>query len=119
MLHLRIAKAVERRSGNRLRSGSGARASLQPGGAPTKPFVYMAMAGAKSLRIDSFEEAGRCFDAAFSLLHVGAAVEMGRSRDWASLIIVPEMIGPMRGTVINRLRPGSWLAMISISPDTS
>lgn len=77
----------------------------------------MAMAGAKSLRIYSFEEAGRWFDAAFSLLHVEAAVEMGRSRDWANLTIVPEMIGPMRGTGINRLRPGSWLAMISISPD--
>jgi hypothetical protein len=39
------------------------------------------MAGAKSLRIYSFEEAGRWFDAAFSLLRVGRRqeVEMGRS----------------------------------------
>jgi hypothetical protein len=35
-------------------------------------FVYMAMAGAKSLRIYSFEEAGRWFDAAFSLLEAHA-----------------------------------------------
>src|SRR5215470_20198682 len=31
--------------------------------------------------------------------------------------IALEMIGPMPGTVINRLHPGSWLATIWISPD--
>ena len=40
----------------------------------------MAMAGAKSLRIYAFEEAGRWFDAAFSLLRIGAAA---RGRDGA------------------------------------
>jgi hypothetical protein len=40
----------------------------------------MAMAGAKSLCICSFEEAERWFDAAFSLLRVGVAA---RGRDGA------------------------------------
>jgi hypothetical protein len=31
--------------------------------------------------------------------------------------IALEMIGPMPGTVINRLHPGSWVAAIWISPD--
>jgi hypothetical protein len=39
---------------------------------PDKAFIYLTMAGAKSLRIYSFEEAGRWFDAAFSLLEAHA-----------------------------------------------
>jgi hypothetical protein len=82
MLHLRIAKEVERRSGKRLLEVAEALAHHYSQAArPGKAFVYMVMAGAKSPRIYAFEEAGRWFDAAFSLLRVGRGqeVEMGRS----------------------------------------
>src|SRR5208337_418604 len=68
-LHLKIAKEIERRSGNRLAEvvetlahhyGQTDRAD--------KAFTYLAMAGAKSLRIYSFGEAGRQFGAAIALL---------------------------------------------------
>jgi class 3 adenylate cyclase len=73
MLHLKIAKEVERRSSNRLLEVAETLAHHYSQSArPDKAFVYMAMAGAKSLRIYSFEEAGRWFDAAFSLLEAHA-----------------------------------------------
>jgi class 3 adenylate cyclase len=73
MLHLKIANEVERRSGNRLLEVVELLAHHYSRAArPDKAFVYMAMAGAKSLRIYSFEEAGRWFDAAFSLLEAHA-----------------------------------------------
>jgi class 3 adenylate cyclase len=69
LLHFRIAEKVERRSGNRLLEVAETLAYHYGQAArPDKAFVYMAMAGAKSLRIYSFEEAGRWFDAAFSVL---------------------------------------------------
>jgi hypothetical protein len=82
MLHLRIAKEVEHRSGNRLLEVAEALARHYSQAArPDKAFVCITMARAKSLRIYSFEEAGRWFDAAFSLLRVGRRqeAEMGRS----------------------------------------
>ena len=78
LLHLRIAAEVERRSGNRLLEVAETLAHHYDRAArPDKAFVYMAMAGAKSLRIYSFEEAGRWFDAAFALLeaHPGCATD--------------------------------------------
>jgi len=73
LLHFRIAKEVERRSGNRLLEVAETLAHHYGQAArPDKAFVYMTMAGAKSLRIYSFEEAGRWFDAAFSLLEANA-----------------------------------------------
>jgi class 3 adenylate cyclase len=69
MLHLKIGEEVERRRGNRLAEvvetlahhyGQTDRAD--------KAFAYFAMAGAKSLRIYSFEEAGVQFGAAIALL---------------------------------------------------
>jgi hypothetical protein len=76
MLHLRIAKEVERRIGKRLLEVAEALAHHYSEAArPDKAFVYMAMARAKSLRIYSFEEVGRWFDAAFSLLRVGRRQE--------------------------------------------
>jgi hypothetical protein len=68
-LHLRIAEEVERRSGNRLLEAAETLAHhYRQAERPKKAFVYLAMAGAKSLRIYSFEEAGHWFDAAFSLI---------------------------------------------------
>ena len=68
-LHLRIAEEVERRSGNRLLEAAETLAHhYRQAERPSKAFVYSAMAGAKSLRIYSFEEAGHWFDAAFSLI---------------------------------------------------
>jgi hypothetical protein len=67
MLHLRITKEVERRSGNRLLEVVQALAHhYSQAAGPDKAFVYVAMAWANSLRIHSFEEAaeaGRWFDA--------------------------------------------------------
>ena len=73
MLHLGIAKEA----GAPLRqpparSGRGARTSLQPGGAPRQSIRLYDDGRAKSLRSYSFEEAGRCFDAAFLLLETHA-----------------------------------------------
>src|SRR5262249_61757030 len=69
MFHLKIAQELERRSGNRLLEVAEALAHhYSQAGRPDKAFVYMAMAGAKSLGIYSFDEAGGWFDAAFSLL---------------------------------------------------
>jgi len=63
---------VERCSGNRLLEVAEALAHHYSQAARLdKAFVYMAIAGAKNLRIYSFEEARRWFDAAFSLLRVG------------------------------------------------
>ena len=68
-LHLKIAEEIERRSGNRLAEvvetlahhyGQTDRAD--------KAFAYLAMAGAKSLRVYSFDEAGIQFAAAIALL---------------------------------------------------
>ena len=68
-LHLKIAEEIERRAGNRLPEvvetlahhfGQTDRAD--------KAFTYLAMAGAKSLRIYSFDEAGARFGAAIALL---------------------------------------------------
>jgi hypothetical protein len=68
-LHLRIAEEVERRSGNRLLEAAETLAHhYSQAERPNKAFVYLAMAGAKSLRIYYFEEAGHWFDAAFSLI---------------------------------------------------
>ena len=68
-LHLRIAEEVERRSGNRLLEAAETLAHhYRQAERPSKAFVYSAMAGAKSLHIYSFEEAGHWFDAAFSLI---------------------------------------------------
>ena len=73
LLHFRIAEEVERRSGNRLLEVAETLAHHYGQAArPHKAFIYMTMAGAKSLRIYSFEEAGRWFDAAFSLLEAHA-----------------------------------------------
>jgi len=66
LLHFRIAEKVERRSDNRLLEVAETLAHHYGQAArPDKAFIYMTMAGAKSLRIYSFEEAGRWFDAAF------------------------------------------------------
>ncbi len=68
-LHLKVAEELERRSGNRLLEVAEMLAHHYSEAArQDKAFLYLAMAGAKSLRIYSFEEAGRWFDAAFSLL---------------------------------------------------
>ncbi len=68
-LHLKIAEELERRSDNRLNEVAEALALHYGQTAQRdKAFVYMAMAAAKALRVYSFDEAGRWFDAAFSLL---------------------------------------------------
>jgi class 3 adenylate cyclase len=75
-LHLKIAEEIERRAGNRLPEvvetlahhfGETDRAD--------KAFKYLAMAGAKSLGVYSFDEAGARFGAAIALLdaHPGCA----------------------------------------------
>jgi class 3 adenylate cyclase len=68
-LHLKIAEEIERRSGNRLAEVVETLAHhYSQTGRADKAFDYLAMAGAKSLRIYSFEAAGTQFGAAIALL---------------------------------------------------
>ena len=68
-LHLKIAEEIERRAGNRLPEvvETLARHFSQTERAD-KAFQYLAMAGAKSLGVYSFDEAGAHFDSAIALL---------------------------------------------------
>ena len=68
-LHLKIAEEIERRSGNRLTEVVEALADHYTQSDRTdKAFTYVAMAGAKSLRVYSLDEAGNYFDTAIALL---------------------------------------------------
>ena len=68
-LHLRVAEELERRYDNRLNEAAEALAHhYGQTQRRDKAFTYAAMAGAKSLRVYSFDEAERWFDAAFSIL---------------------------------------------------
>ena len=68
-LHLKIAEEIERRSGNRLAEVVETLAHhYSQTDRADKAFAYLAMAGAKSLRIYSFDEAGIQFGAAIALL---------------------------------------------------
>lgn len=68
-LHLKIAEEIERRSGNRLTEVVEALAQhYSQSDCIDKAFTYVAMAGAKSLRVYSLDEAGKYFAAAIALL---------------------------------------------------
>ena len=69
VLHLKIAEEIERRSGNRLGEVVETLAHhYSRTDRADKAFAYLAMAGAKNLRIYSFGEAGIQFGAAIALL---------------------------------------------------
>jgi class 3 adenylate cyclase len=68
-LHLKIAEEIERGSGNRIAEVVETLAyHYSQTDRADKAFAYLAQAGAKSLGVYSFEEAGRYFDAAIALL---------------------------------------------------
>jgi class 3 adenylate cyclase len=68
-LHLRIAEEIERRSGNRPAEVCEALAHhFSQTDRAEKAFVYLAMAGAKSLGVYSLDEADRYFAAAMALV---------------------------------------------------
>ena len=68
-LHLKIAEEIERRAGNRIPEVVETLAHhFGQTNRTDKAFAYLAMAGAKSLRIYSFDEAGAQFGAAIALL---------------------------------------------------
>jgi len=68
-LHLKIAKEIERRSGNRLAEVTEVLAHHYRQTAHVdKAFAYLAMAGSKSLSVYSLDEAGTHFTAALALL---------------------------------------------------
>ena len=68
-LHLRTAEELERRRGNRLAEVAETLADhYRQTDRADKAFTYLAMAGAKSVRVDSFEAAGNHFAAAIALL---------------------------------------------------
>ena len=68
-LHLKIAEEIERRSGNRLTEVVETLAHhYSQTDRADKAFAYLAMAGAKSLGVYSFDEAGIHFAAAIALL---------------------------------------------------
>src|SRR5262249_13201997 len=68
-LHLRIAVEIERRSGNRLIEVAEILAYHYSQTAHSdKAFIYLCMAGNKSLSVYSFEEAANHFNAALKLL---------------------------------------------------
>ena len=84
-LHLQIAEEIERRSGNRIAEVV---ETLAYHYARThradKAFAYLAMAGAKSLSMYSFDEAGGNFDAAIAL--VNAQPESASDRQVAQML---------------------------------
>ena len=68
-LHLRIAEEIERRSGNRLSEVAEILAHHYSQTArPEKAFVYLSVAGTKSLGVYSLDEATKHFSAALALL---------------------------------------------------
>jgi len=72
-LHLKIAEELERRSGNRIAEVVETLAHhYSQTDRTNKAFTYLAQAGAKSLGVYSFEEAGGYFDAAITLLGMDA-----------------------------------------------
>ena len=69
LLHLKIAQEIERRSGNRLIEVSDELAHhYSQTDRADRAFAYLAMAGAKSLRIYSLDEAERYFAAAIAVV---------------------------------------------------
>ena len=68
-LHLRIAEEIERRSGNRLSEVAEILAHhYSQTSRPEKAFVYLSMAGTKSLGVYSLDEAATHFSAALAIL---------------------------------------------------
>jgi predicted ATPase len=68
-LHLKIAKEIERRSGNRLAEVAELLAHhYSQTDRPDKAFAYLSMAGTKGLRVYSVDEASAHFAAALALL---------------------------------------------------
>ena len=68
-LHLRIAEEIERRSGNRLSEVAEILAHhYSQTSRPEKAFVYLSMAGTKSLGVYSLDEAATYFSAALAIL---------------------------------------------------